>query len=74
MKERYVRDTDLEPHGCEWPKCKCPVPDYALSMHNRVHYCKKLTEAIENGRLKARQSPIDSPSQFHGGEGHSIGG
>ena len=58
MKERYVRDTDLEPNGCEWPKCQCPVPSFALSMHNRVHYCAKLSEAIKNGSLKARQDPI----------------
>lgn len=58
MKDRYVNEADQEPYGCEWPKCKCPVPDYALSGHNRVHYCVKLTEAIEKGNLKARQDPI----------------
>lgn len=57
-KERFVTESDLEPNGCEWPKCECRVPDYALSMHNRVHYCLKLTEAITNGTLMARQSPI----------------
>lgn len=55
---RYVRDTDLEPNGCEWPTCKCAVPSYALSMHNRVHYCIKLTEAIKNATLEAKQDPI----------------
>lgn len=57
-KARFVHESDLEPNGCEWPKCKCPVPSYALSMHNRVHYCIKLTEAIESGSLEARQDPI----------------
>ena len=57
-KERYVNDMDLEPNRCEWPKCKCAVPYYALSMHNRVHYCMKLTEAVKDGTLKARQDPI----------------
>ena len=57
-KVRFVHETDLEPNGCEWPKCICPVPDFAFSMHNRVHYCLKLTEAIENGTLIARQYPL----------------
>ena len=57
-KARFVHESDLEPNGCEWPKCKCAVPDYALSMHNRVHYCMKLAEAIEGGSLQARQDPI----------------
>ncbi len=57
-KERYVHETDLEPNGCKWPKCQCHVPSHAFSMHNRVHYCIKLTEAIANGTLKARQRPL----------------
>jgi len=58
MKERYVNEGDLQPAGCGWPTCKCHVPYYALSGHNRVHFCMKLTEAIEAGVLKARQSPM----------------
>jgi hypothetical protein len=58
LKERFVNEADLEPAGCGWPKCQCRVPDYALSGHNRVHYCAKLAEAIEAGILKARQDPI----------------
>lgn len=57
-KKRYVDELDLQPNGCTWPKCDCKVPDYAFSMHNRVHYCKKLTETIEKGTLEARQSPV----------------
>jgi len=30
--------------GCEWPTCKCSVPYYALSMHNRINFCVKLKE------------------------------
>ena len=56
-KPRWVNEADQRTSGCEWPKCKCPVPSYALSGHNRVHFCVKITEAINKGELKARQSP-----------------
>lgn len=37
--------------GCEWPKCKCRVPDYAFSMHNRVNFCLKLKEYDEKNGI-----------------------
>ena len=29
---------------CTWPECKCQVPSYAWSMHNRVDFCLALKE------------------------------
>lgn len=26
---------------CTYPNCDCTVPDFAMSMHNRVSYCRK---------------------------------
>ena len=33
---------------CEWPKCKCSVPSYAMSGYNRTEFCDKLREYEEN--------------------------
>ena len=41
---RYLSLQDI---GCKWPDCKCDVPDYAWSEHNRRQYCRKHRELKE---------------------------
>lgn len=71
--------------GCTWnpppgiPRCNCPVPSYALSMHNRVDFCLALKEldqkeaeqdlrssSGQETRLSSGEAGFDSPSQDHG--------
>lgn len=37
---------------CEWPKCTCKVPYYAMSGYNRTEFCEKLKEYEEKEGLR----------------------
>ena len=40
--ENTLVQTGMFYNICTWPECKCNIPDYAFSAHNRVHSCEKV--------------------------------
>ena len=39
MANQYIIENSVI-QTCNWPDCKCSVPDYAWSWHNRKNYCE----------------------------------
>lgn len=44
--------------GCTWPNCKCPVPTYAWSMHNRVNFCLKLRDYDKQFEIEMKHREV----------------